>query len=221
MINIQDHLRDILQKMGVTPTESQIEKYILLVEELLAWNKKINLTAITRPQEAVEKHIADSLTLCPLLENSQVLLDIGSGAGFPCLPLKIASPHLDIYSVEASGKKTHFQRHAARKLGLQGFTVIHARAEELKDKRPDIPGFDTIVARAVTSLPGILKMAKPLLAGSGRVIAMKGRETAGPWEGCEISGWTLQSESICRLPVSDSLRRLLVYTPVGEVYQAN
>ncbi len=198
--------------MDLKASQSDLEKYLLLVDELLLWNKKVNLTAITDPQEAIEKHIVDSLTLCPYINKCGILLDIGSGAGFPSLPLKIFCSDMQVFSVEASRKKVYFQRNTARKLGLEGIRILHCRAENLKTEIPDVPRFDVIVSRAVAPVQNFLKLAVPYLAESGKIIAMKGPggedevDDAQKMEGLALK----EVHSLC-LPKSGSSRKLLVF----------
>ena len=196
--------------MGIKASPGELEKYLLLLDELALWNKSLNLTAITDSEEAMEKHIVDSLTLCSLLQRTGFLLDIGSGAGFPCIPLKIAHPKVEVFSVEASRKKVHFQRHIARKLGLQGLTIIHSRVEELKSIVPDLPTFDWVVSRALTSLGAFLSLARPYVSASGYVIAMR-----GPSKDNEVNAvsadWKLKDQRSFILPASGSLRKLLIF----------
>ena len=195
--------------MNIEASSDALEKYLLLLNELSLWNKRFNLTAITDPEEAMEKHIVDSLTLYPLLQQSEFLLDIGSGAGFPSIPLQVALPEIKIFSVEASRKKVHFQRHIARKLDLRGLTIIHSRVEDLKKTVPDLPTFDTVVSRALTSLKAFLDMARPYVSDSGCVIAMRG---PGMEEDLHaVSDWKLKGQKSFKLPASGSWRKLMIF----------
>ena len=146
------------------------------LDELLHWNRRVNLTAITDPLEAVEKHLVDSLTLLPLVGEKERVLDLGSGGGLPGIPLKIARPGLSILSVAAVRKKIDFPRHVVRRLGLSDFLPRHARAEELVGRSEADPPFDLTVTRAVGPLRDLAKLAFPCLISGGRLIAMKGPE---------------------------------------------
>ncbi|MRR54598.1 MAG: 16S rRNA (guanine(527)-N(7))-methyltransferase RsmG [Deltaproteobacteria bacterium] len=143
-------------------------------EELKKWNRKINLTAIKDDQEIVIKHFVDSLSLLGCLKKNGKLLDIGSGGGFPAIPLKILLPELPLVSVDAVEKKILFQRHVARILQLQEFTALHARVEDLS--KSHAAQFETIVSRAFADLPLFISLALPLLKPMGQIIAMKGKE---------------------------------------------
>jgi len=165
-----------LLRLGLAVEDAARDKLLLLLDELLRWNRTHNLTAITDRADAVEKHLVDSLSLLPLLDGDERLLDLGSGGGFPGLPLKIARPALRVVSVDAVAKKVAFQRHAVRRLGLTGFEPLHERAEALPQRPGFAAGFDVVVSRAFTALPAFAALALPCLAPAGRIVAMKGAE---------------------------------------------
>jgi 16S rRNA (guanine527-N7)-methyltransferase len=169
-------LKEQLQKLELEVSNDSLAQLEVLVDELLRWTKRRNLTAITDRDEVLEKHLVDSLTMLPFAKSAGRLLDIGSGAGFPALPLKIACPALEIVSVDAVGKKIDFQKHVARKLGLRSFTGLHARIQDLEEEEIYRAGFDLVTARALTSLEDLVAMAEPFLEPGGRLVAMKGPE---------------------------------------------
>src|SRR5258708_9591457 len=139
-----------------------IPQLMQLRRELLDWNTRVNLTAITDPVEVLLKHFLDSLSLLEVYKAEQArVLDIGAGAGFPGLPLKIARPEWEIVLLEATGKKVNFQRHSIETLGLQHIEAIHGRPEELAHKPGDRATVDFFTARAVASLPALLEYAAP------------------------------------------------------------
>ncbi len=207
-------LRSQLQSLGVQVAGQAVADLLWFLEELLRWNRRVNLTAVTDPTAGVEKHLVDSLTLLPLLSGRERLLDIGSGGGFPCLPLKIAAPALEVLSVEATAKKVAFQNHVARSLGLEGFQAVHRRAEDLPSSALCRPGFDVIVSRAFAALPIFAALALPCLAQDGRIIAMKGsegaQELARTQEELEGMGLVCRERRDLSLPVSGAGRTLIV-----------
>lgn len=152
-------------------SEQQQSSFELLLQELLRWNKRINLTAITNPDEVTVKHLIDSLQLVPLLQTGEHLLDIGSGAGFPALVMAVMRPDCMISSIDAVGKKISFQRHISRLLKLDNLQPLHGRAELLADKQPG--SFDLVVSRAFSSLAFFVKLALPLVRQGGRIISMR------------------------------------------------
>jgi 16S rRNA (guanine527-N7)-methyltransferase len=211
----QDFLAEMLKSLNISISQSSLEQLIRFQNELFLWNRRFNLTAITDPYEALEKHLLDSLTLLPFLKDNIHLLDIGSGGGFPGLPLKIVRETLELWSVDANGKKIAFQNHICRSLGLVGFHTCHARVENLS-LRSFLPRFDMIVARAFSSIGSFLAVAKPLLNKKGVAVAMKG--PGAERELTEASQELEELEMDCfqihhlRLPVSCSERALLFFT---------
>ncbi|OQY58948.1 MAG: 16S rRNA (guanine(527)-N(7))-methyltransferase RsmG [Desulfobacteraceae bacterium 4572_88] len=156
-------------------TREHTENFGLHALELMKWNRRINLTAITEPSEIALKHFADSLAPASLISPGSKLLDIGSGGGFPGIPLKVMIPSLSVTLIDASRKKVSFQKHVIRMLKLGNIEAVHARAEELAKNRNFIRAFDVIICRALSALDEFAEMALPLLAENGLIIALKGR----------------------------------------------
>ena len=205
-------LFEALDDLGLDVTPEAIVQLEKLVDELLRWNRRRNLTAIVERDEILEKHLVDSLTLLPFIGRTGRLLDIGSGAGFPALPLKIARPDLEIVSVDAVGKKIDFQRHIARSFGLDGFTALHERFESLVDHADYCQAFEVVTARALCTLGELQAMARPFLAPGGRLMAMKGpggsEEIAALSGQSRESGWSATVHRL-KLPVSGADRCLI------------
>ncbi len=170
-----DLLRQASQEVGVSLTASKLELFWLYLQELLEWNRTFSLTGIRNPDDIIIKNFTDSLTPFPYLDCSGRLLDIGSGAGFPSIPLKIACPELEVQLVEASRKKVSFIKHLIRTLGLEGVTVLHSRVEEME--RPENP-FHTIISRAFRRPAPLLQLVSPLMESSTTLVAMLGPTTA-------------------------------------------
>ena len=188
--------------MGLTLSAREIELFELYATELKKWNSKVNLTAITKDKEIAIKHFVDSLNLAPYITAGDRLLDIGSGAGLPVIPLKITRPEIQMVSVDAVAKKIHFQRHVIRTLNLQHIEAIHARVEELH--RTLSHSFSVITSRAFTRLDRFVSLAAPLLAENGMLIAMKGGqaedEIAESDEVVHAGGFTITSVHRYTLP---------------------
>lgn len=157
---------------GLSLSSLQIQSFELYAAELIKWNSKVNLTAITKDKEIAVKHFIDSLSLAPYITVNDRLLDIGSGAGLPVIPLKIVRPEIPMVSVDAVAKKIHFQRHILRILNLPDIEAIHARVEVLPKTYSG--AFTVITSRAFTRLDHFVSLAAPLLAEGGVLIAMKG-----------------------------------------------
>ncbi|MGA7828183.1 MAG: 16S rRNA (guanine(527)-N(7))-methyltransferase RsmG [Geobacteraceae bacterium] len=169
-----DVLRSCAATFGINLSVDEQKLFNVFAEELKKWNRRINLTAIKDDREIVIKHFADSFSLISCLAMKGKLLDIGSGGGFPAIPLKILLQGLSVVSVDAVEKKILFQRHVARVLQLQDFQAIHSRVEDLTTNFAE--QFDIVVSRAFSDLTSFVGLALPLLKNTGRIIAMKGRE---------------------------------------------
>ncbi|MGD9043956.1 MAG: 16S rRNA (guanine(527)-N(7))-methyltransferase RsmG, partial [Desulfobacterales bacterium] len=142
--------------------------------ELIKWNRKINLTSITRPKDIAVKHFLDSLPPVRFVQDNARMLDIGSGGGFPGIPLKILNPSLKVMLIDGTRKKVNFLKHALRTLKLEGIDARQIRAENLLEDATYLNLFDIIISRALSSLGQFVKMAVPLLAKQGTIMAMKG-----------------------------------------------
>lgn len=154
--------------------DEQAELFAIHASELLIWNRKINLTAITDPFEIAIKHFLDSIAALPLIDPCKSMLDIGSGAGFPGIPLKIMLPSNPVFLIDASRKKTAFLNHLIRRMKLQNISSRHIRAEKLSQDPEFQNRFDIIVCRALTNLKKFMEMADPLLSEKGFFLAYKG-----------------------------------------------
>ena len=163
------------QEVSVSLSAQQVELFWLYLQELLEWNKTFSLTGIRNPDDIIIKNFIDSLTPLPYLDSSGSLLDIGSGAGFPSIPLKIGCPELEVQLVEASRKKVSFIKHLIRTLGLKGVSVLHSRVEEME--QPERP-FHTIISRAFRRPAPLLQLVSPLLQPSTTLVAMLGPTTS-------------------------------------------
>ncbi len=171
--------------LGQTLPDGAAQNIAGLLTELERWNRKVNLTAIRNPEAMVSRHILDSLAVRPLMEGGRVL-DVGTGAGFPGLPLAIAEPDIEFSLLDSNGKKISFVRHAIGVLGLSNATAIKARAEDYAPAER----FDTVIARALASVPRLLELAGHLIREEGVLLALKGKHPAEELEPIkEISGW--------------------------------
>ena len=158
------------RELGMTMAVAECETLLRLVDELQAGNAQFNLTAIRDRPGMLSKHVLDSLSLQPHLHGSR-LADVGTGAGFPGLPLAIVNPFRHFSLIEATGKKARFVEQTAQRLGCGNVEVVHGRAETYRPAQP----FDTVVARALSSLADFVACAGHLCAPQGRLLAMKGK----------------------------------------------
>jgi 16S rRNA (guanine527-N7)-methyltransferase len=163
---------------GIDLAERTVEAFDLYLRELLKWNEKMNLTAIRSEKGIVLKHFLDSLSVVPHLPKISSLLDIGSGAGFPGIPLKMIQPSLEVTLIDSVRKKIDFQSHIIRTLGLKGIKAIHGRIQDREILEALGGRFDAIIARAFSDLDTLLLLSFPFLKKGGILLAMKG-EGAG------------------------------------------
>jgi 16S rRNA (guanine527-N7)-methyltransferase len=175
IIETMIELADQARSFGIALTPSQRDAFETYYRELVAWNARVNLTAITTREEIVLKHFLDSLTVARALRDPpDTLIDIGSGAGFPGLALKIAFPALRVTLIEATGKKVEFLKHVIATMHLRDAFAIHARAEDLARDPAHREKYDAAVARAVADLATLLEYALPFVRVGGMFIAQKG-----------------------------------------------
>jgi 16S rRNA (guanine527-N7)-methyltransferase len=167
-------LVDGARAFGIQLDERAEAAFDVYLRELLKWNQKLNLTAIRTGKEIILKHFLDSLSALPHLPREAALLDMGSGAGFPGIPLKIVEPSLDVTLIDSVRKKVDFQRHILRTLNLQGIEAVHGRAQDREILRSRAGRFDLVISRAFSDLHTYLTLSAPFLRPGGRAIAMKG-----------------------------------------------
>jgi len=208
--------RELLTKsvkgLGLELTAQQFDACEIILQELLRWNKKINLTAITGRDEMTVKHLIDSLHLLPELKTGENILDVGSGAGFPALVVAIARPDCLVTSIDAVGKKISFQKHISRLLKLTNLMALHGRVETLAAGRS--AEFSLVTSRAFSSLSQFLSLAAPLTSVGGRVISMRGsngeQEALQLQEEITTAGFVVESAVNYFLPMKMGEHSLMI-----------
>jgi 16S rRNA (guanine527-N7)-methyltransferase len=168
-------------KIEINFTEEQINKFYKYMNLLLEWNEKINLTAITDPKEVILKHFIDSLTINKYLKQNSTLADVGTGAGFPGIPLKIVRPDLKITLVDSLNKRINFLNIVIDELELKNITAVHSRIEDFGKNKQYREKFDYVTARAVANLAVLSEYLLPIIKVGGQAIGMKGSNTFFPF----------------------------------------
>jgi 16S rRNA (guanine527-N7)-methyltransferase len=189
--------------LGTPLSPESADRLLKLIDELLRWNRTYNLTAITRRDEVITHHLLDSLSVQSALHGTTVA-DVGTGAGFPGLPLAVVEPGRQFTLIDSNNKKVRFVNHAAHLLGLANVTGIHARSESFKAAKP----FDTVIARAFAALPDLLKLVAPLCGPQTRVLAMKGKRPDEEIAGVP-SAWKVLEVRALRVPGLNEERHLV------------
>jgi 16S rRNA (guanine527-N7)-methyltransferase len=208
--------------LGLTLTAGQRQSFHLYYQDLVAWNARFNLTAITDEKGVQIRHFLDSLSCLLAIRNAerrQSLIDVGSGAGFPGLPLKIVYPSLRLTLLEATGKKTTFLHHIVDLLDLREVNIIHARAEQLGHDPAHRERYDWAVARAVAAMPTLAEYLLPLCHLGGHCLAQKGEGAAAEVSTAEpairLLGGRLNRLTPVELPGLAETRHLVIIDKVA------
>lgn len=171
------------QRLGILLTPEQVESFQVYYEELICWNKKVNLTAIVDYEEVQLKHFLDSLTITLAFKDMPpLLLDVGAGAGLPGIPLKILFPNIRLTLLDSVARKTSFLAHLVARLGLEGVEVLTGRAEHLAHDGRYRERFDLVLSRGVAKLATLAELALPFCTMGGTFIAQKKGEIEGEIE---------------------------------------
>lgn len=168
------HVKQKAQEIGCILQEQQLEQFYSYKELLLEWNQKMNLTAIEEEEDIITKHFIDSLSIAKYIPETAKVIDIGTGAGFPGIPLKILKKDISVTLVDSLNKRITFLEEVIQKLSLEKIEAIHARAEELAQKEEYREQYDVVVSRAVAPIHTLLEYMLPYVQIGGRCICMKG-----------------------------------------------
>lgn len=200
------------QQFGLELDDAAVERFSRYLSELKRWNRTVNLTAILQDDQIVIKHFVDSLSMVPFISQGSRLLDVGSGAGLPCLAIAIVRDDLAITSLDAVGKKVGFQRHICRMLKLDHVTVLHERLERLVSRQSR--QFDLITSRAFSNIVTFVQATADLLLPGGRLLAMvagtHGVLSSELSELCAVYGLEHQQSYHYELPCGMGERTLVV-----------
>ncbi len=202
------------KQIGIELTEEQLEKFYLYMNILLEWNEKINLTAITNEEEIILKHFVDSLTINKYIEDSKSLIDVGTGAGFPGIPIKILRQDLKITLLDSLNKRINFLNEVIEKLELKNMECIHGRAEEFGKNKNYREKYDISTSRAVANMSTLSEYLIPFVKIGGKVLAMKGDKAEEELEeakkAIKLLGGKVENIDNFYLPNSDIKRSIII-----------
>ena len=203
---------------GISLSDTQMEQYNRYFELLVEWNEKINLTAITEPKEVAIKHMIDSITAYDekLFKDGTTVIDVGTGAGFPGLPLKIFCPEIKLTLMDSLNKRIKFLQTVVEELGLKDVECVHARAEEGARNKKYRESFDIAVSRAVARLPILCEYCLPFVKKGGHFIALKGMqyhdEAQEAAKAIKVMGGSKTEIRPVKLPELDDKRAVITIT---------
>ena len=205
---------EYLSNIEINLNKKQIEQFYDYMKILLEWNEKINLTAIVKEEEIILKHFVDCLTILKNIEQGTKLIDVGTGAGFPGIPVKIARNDVEIVLMDSLNKRINFLNEVIEKLKLEKITTIHSRAEELGKNKEYREKFDIATSRAVANLSTLSEYMMPFIKINGKCICMKGSEIEEEKEQAKkainVLGGKIQNIDTFSLPQSDIKRNVVI-----------
>lgn len=213
-----DNFKELMCSYGreidIEFNDKQMNQFYEYMNLLLEWNEKINLTAITEPEEVILKHFIDSLTINKYIENNKSIADVGTGAGFPGIPLKIYRPDLSITLVDSLNKRINFLNEVISKLDLKDISTVHSRIEDFGKDKKYRESFDYVTARAVANLTTLSEYLIPISKVGGKCICMKGNdikeEINNSRNAINILGGKINEVDEFYLPNSDISRNVII-----------
>lgn len=211
---MQEKSKDLGVRFSVEQTEQFFEYMNLLIE----WNEKMNLTAITEPEDIILKHFIDSITILKEIKDDVKLVDVGTGAGFPGIPISIMKPSIKVTLVDSLNKRLMFLQEVADKLNLNNINMLHMRAEELGQNKKYRESFDIATSRAVANLSTLSEYLIPLVKVNGKVISMKAssaqEEIKQANNAINVLGGAIKKIEEFNLPQSDIGRTIIVINKI-------
>lgn len=205
-------------KINIELNDKQLENFYDYMNLLIEWNEKINLTAITEPNEIITKHFIDSLTAAKYIEDNKYIVDVGTGAGFPGIPLAIYNDSFSITLVDSLNKRINFLNEVINQLEIKNVTSIHSRAEEFGKNKQYRENFDIAISRAVARLNVLVEYLLPTIKVGGRCICMKGpdaqEEIKEANQAIKILGGEIEKIEEFNLPDNDIKRTIIVINKI-------
>ena len=209
-----ERIKKELEEINITISNIQAEKFYLYMNDLIEWNEKINLTAITDEKEIITKHFVDSLTAMKYIKEGNKIVDCGTGAGFPGIPLAIMMEKCEFVLFDSLNKRVNFLNNVISKLGLKNVLAIHSRAEDLAKDNKYREKFDIAISRAVANMSTLSEYLLPFCKNKGIAICMKGNNVEEEIKTCKnalkiLNGKILNIDEF-NLPFSDYGRNIVI-----------
>ena len=219
----REEFEKYLTELELKLDDEKIKQFYDYMNLLTEWNKKINLTAITEPKEIILKHFIDSLTISKYLDEKSTLIDVGTGAGFPGIPLKILREDIEVTLVDSLNKRVVFLEDVIKNLKLKNIRAIHGRAEEIGRNNEYREKFDYVTSRAVANIATLSEYLIPLVKEKGKCICMKGPDIAEELENgkkaISVLGGKIIKKEEFDLPLTDIKRTILVIEKIKNTPQ--
>lgn len=219
-VDFYNQIKEKLEKIDISLGENSAQKLYQYMKMVIEWNEKINLTAIIEPKDFILKHFVDSLTVAKEVEDDSKVIDVGTGAGFPGIPLKIENNSLNMVLLDSLNKRLNFLNEVIATLNLKNVETVHARAEEFSKNKKYREQYDVTLSRAVAPLNVLLEYLLPLVKVGGKAICMKGsnaeEEIEDSKKALEILGGKIETVKKMALPDTDIKREIIIVRKVKE-----
>ena len=218
--DFKNKMIELSKKINIDITDEQLEKFYRYMELLLEWNEKINLTAITEVDEVILKHFIDSMTVLKYLKDDESIIDVGTGAGFPGIPIAIMKQKEKITLLDSLNKRINFLNEVCNELRIDNVKTYHGRAEEYGNNKEHREKYDIAVSRAVANMTTLVEYLLPFVKVGGICICMKGNEIEEELEQAKYAikelGGKIEKIERFNLPNSDMERNIIVITKTKE-----
>ena len=213
-------MKENLKELNIDLTDLQLEQFYNYMSILIEWNKFMNLTGITDPEEVITKHFIDSLTVLDKIDKNASIIDVGTGAGFPGIPVKIAFPETKVVLLDSLNKRIKFLNEVIEKLELKDIEIIHGRAEECGRNKSCREKYDIAIARAVAPLNVLLEYLMPFVKVNGKCLCMKGssseEEIKNSKNAVKVLGGEIIKTEEFYIPNTDIKRRIVQVNKIKE-----
>lgn len=214
LVEFEHEIIDLAEKIELTIKLKEVERFYSYMKKLIEWNTKINLTAITEPKEIILKHFIDSLTIHSYIQGEDKIIDVGTGAGFPGIPLKIVNENCKITLLDSLNKRISFLNESIVTLGLTQIEAIHRRAEDAGKEQKYREKYDVAVSRAVAPLNVLVEYLIPFTKVGGKIICMKGsrvqEELEQAQEAINRLGGKIERIDNFKLPKTEMERNIII-----------